>query len=199
MPSTESFHDLMSRLGLGDHAAAAAVHQRFVCRLVALAHTQFETWARAKADHEDVVQSAFQSFFEHCGRREFELVGWDALWSLLALITVRKCRDRRKRLGARRRSAARERPWADAVACENDAALLDREPTPEQAAMLTETLVEWLRSLVPAERAIVELGLQGLDDAAVARRLSRSQRTVRRVRFQVEERLKALCQSEPAR
>jgi RNA polymerase sigma factor (sigma-70 family) len=198
MDPTESFHDLMARLCLGEDAAAADLHKRFVCRLVALAHTQFDTWVRAKADHEDVVQSAFQSFFEHCGRGEFELAGWDSLWSLLALITVRKCRDRRKRLGARRRAVARERPWAKDVAGEVDAAPFDREPTPEQAAMLAELLVRWLASLEPAERSIVELGLQGLDDATVARHLSRSQRTVRRVRVQVEERLKSLCRGEPA-
>jgi RNA polymerase sigma-70 factor (ECF subfamily) len=190
--TTESFHDLMSHLRLGDGAAAADVHRRFVVRLVNLAHRQFDSWFRVKADPEDVVQSAFQSFFERCTRGEFVLTGWDGLWALLALIAVRKCRDRRKRLCAQRRDAARERTWERL----NDISLGDDEPTPEQAAILTETLIAWLHGLDPAERAVVELGLQGLEDREVARRLHRSQRTVRRLRRQVEDSLLSVCRSD---
>src|SRR5262249_21211130 len=134
MSGTESFDDLMARLRLGDGAAATDLHRRFVWRLVALAHRQFDTWFRAKADPEDVVQSAFLSFFERHARGEFHLSCWDSLWALLALITVRKCRDRRKRLAARRRDVAHERSWDDPA----DPALPDDEPTPEEAAMLGE-------------------------------------------------------------
>jgi RNA polymerase sigma-70 factor (ECF subfamily) len=193
MSSTDSFGALMTGLRRGDNVAAAEVHGRFVHRLVGLAYKQFDTWARHKADYEDVVQSAFRSFFRRCQGGAFEITNWDALWALLAVITVRKCRDRRKRLGAARRELARERAWDASVQRQQGVALLDGDPTPEQAAMLAETVREWLGSLNTAERAVVELGLMGHDDAEVARRLLRSRRTVRRVRSQVEQRLYALC------
>src|SRR5262245_23387907 len=192
MVPTESFKDLLARLRLREESASAEVYARYVRRLVGLACGQFENWTRAKADPEDVVQSAFQSFYTRVGRGEFELSGWDGLWGLLALITLRKCRDRRKRLSAQKRNAVGEQRWSPAVE-EDQPGLLAAEPTPEQAAVLKETMEGWLRGLTAAERAIVELGLQGLNDDEIARRLARSQRTVRRVRQQVEERLAELC------
>jgi RNA polymerase sigma-70 factor (ECF subfamily) len=192
MVPTESFKDLLARLRLREESASAEVYARYVRRLVGLAWGQFESWTRAKADPEDVVQSAFQSFYERVGRGEFELSGWDGLWGLLALITLRKCRDRRKRLSAQKRSAAGEQRFSAAVE-EDQPRLFDGEPTPEQAAVLRETVAGWLSGLTPAERAVVGLGLQGVEDDEIARRLARSQRTVRRVRQQVEERLAELC------
>src|SRR5262249_44001552 len=123
----------------------------------------------------------------------FEITTWDSLWALLAVITVRKCSERRKWVGAQRRDAAREQPWDQQQGEEHQFARLDHEPTPEQAAMLAETVTAWLSGLDSAERAVVELGLSGHDDAEVARQLKRSRRTVRRVRLQVEQRLKSLC------
>src|SRR5205085_11767661 len=119
--------------------------------------------------------------------------GWEAAWALLVLITVRKCHDRRERLAAQsrdlRREAGDEVVWA----------LADREPTPEEAALLTETLTLWLDALSPIDRSIVELGLlQGHDDFEVGRRLRRSQRTLRRVRRRAEDQLRAVCQHEEA-
>jgi RNA polymerase sigma-70 factor (ECF subfamily) len=190
--ATESFDDLLARLRLKEAAAEEELYARYVQRLVGLAWGQFDGRQRVKADPEDVVQSAFQSFYERVGRGEFELSGWDGLWGLLALITLRKCRDRRKRLSAQKRGVAGEHGWSHAVEADQPAHF-DGEPTPEQAAVLRETVESWLSMLATAERSIVELGLQGVEDDEIARRLMRSQRTVRRVRQRVEERLAEMC------
>jgi RNA polymerase sigma-70 factor, ECF subfamily len=199
MPASEPFDDLMARLRGGDEAAAEEVHRRFVRRLVGLACRQFEPWVRAKADHEDVVQSAFKSFFARCARGEFTLEDWDDLWHLLAVIAVRKCRRRRAALRAGRRDAARE--VAAPAARNGDGPAtgwepLDRDPTPAEAAMLAETLQHWLRGLDPAERAITELGLQGYSTPEIAERLGRTERTVRRIHRSARERLCALFAAE---
>jgi RNA polymerase sigma-70 factor (ECF subfamily) len=193
--ASELFDDVMVRLRSGDGAAAADVHRRFVRRLVALAQRQFEPWVRAKADHEDVVQSAFKSVFARLERGEFALDDWDDLWSLLTMITVRKCRRRRAALRARRRDVAREvaglqsacgEPWDGGWEAP------DREPTPAEAAMMTETLEGWLLGLSSRERAIVELGLEGCTTQEIAERLGRTERTVRRAHHYARERLCAL-------
>src|SRR5262245_62341319 len=129
---TDSFADLMARLRLAENAAAAELHARFVRRLVALAHARLEAVSPAKADPEDVVQSAFRSFFRRNQAGNFEISTWDSLWALLAMITVRKCSARRKWLGAQRRDAAREQPWGNEHDQPNQFAALDCEPTPEQ-------------------------------------------------------------------
>jgi RNA polymerase sigma factor (sigma-70 family) len=194
MLSNTPMTDLIARLRDRDETAAAEVHGRFVRRLVALACRQFEPWVRAKADHEDVVQSVFQSFFARCQRGEFAFDDWDALWNLLALITVRKCRRRRAALRAGRRDAAREVPAWSRPDEGRDPVIdaLDRDPTPAEAAMLAEVLRSWLHGLAPRERAVVELGLQGFSNPEIAERLGRTERTVRRIHGYASEQLQAL-------
>jgi RNA polymerase sigma-70 factor (ECF subfamily) len=194
MPS-ELFDDLMVRLRSGDGEAAALVHRRFVRRLVALAQQQFEPWVRAKADHEGVVQSAFKSVFARLERGEFALDDWDDLWSLLTVVTVRKCRRRKVALRAGRRDAAREITAPQSAAnphAEGGWELPDREPTPAEAAMMAETFERWLLDLSPKQRDIIALGLEGHSTEAIADRLGRTERTVRRAFHYARERLYAL-------
>src|SRR3954467_6604506 len=94
MTADEPFAILMARLRSGEDAAAREVFERFAGRLVALARGRFNRLLARKVDPEDVVQSAFKSFFVR--HREGALVVRDTggLWNLLALITLRKCADR---------------------------------------------------------------------------------------------------------
>jgi RNA polymerase sigma-70 factor (ECF subfamily) len=191
----DRFDNLLTRLERGDGAAAADVHRRYVRRLIALAQRQFEPWIRAKADHEDVVQSAFKSFFARFERGEFILSDWDDLWSLLAVITVRKCRRRQAALRRGRRDAAREVALKDGgsdEACFSE--VPDRGPTPDEAAILAELLECWLQNLTAGERAVTELGLQGLSTPQIAARLKRTERTVRRIHTSARDRLGMLLE-----
>jgi RNA polymerase sigma-70 factor, ECF subfamily len=187
----EPFDNLMKRLRQGDDQAAAIVHGRFVHRLVALASSQFDSVLRVNADHEDVIQSVFKSFFNRFQAGAFDLGDWEALWALLATITIRKCGRKRDSLNTQKRSAGINgtRPLFDS-------SVSDREPTPEEAAEMTETLTLWLTNLDAAQRGVIELGLQGYSDAAIASKLKRSERTVRRVRWIAEERLLAEIRDE---
>ena len=54
---------LIARLRSGEDAAAREVFERFAGRLVALARRRFNRLLARKVDPEDVVQSAFKSFF----------------------------------------------------------------------------------------------------------------------------------------
>ena len=73
------FDDLMARVRLGDGVAETLVFRRFVHRLIVLAARQFDGWIRDQADVEDVVLSAYKSFFRRNGRGEYEVAGWDEL------------------------------------------------------------------------------------------------------------------------
>jgi RNA polymerase sigma-70 factor (ECF subfamily) len=192
MTSNDSFAPLMTRLKEGDQRAAAEVFERFVRRLDGLPSNQFDSWPRLKVDVEGVVQSAFKSFFAGHGEGRFDaLADWDSLWGLLTVITVRKCYRRHEYLRAERRDPGRgvARPgsadgkddWWEAI---------DREPTPLEAAMLAEAVERLLGDLAPPERSIVELSLQGYTTTEIANQRRRSQRTVRRVRERIKDRLK---------
>jgi RNA polymerase sigma-70 factor (ECF subfamily) len=70
--------------------------------------------------------------------------------------------------------------------------VVDREPTPLEAAMLADTVHELFRGLEDRDHAAVSLLLQGYTAGEIAITLSRSERTVRRVRGRLRERLKQL-------
>jgi RNA polymerase sigma-70 factor (ECF subfamily) len=64
-----------------------------------------------------------------------------------------------------------------------------REPTPDEAVALAETVEELLRGLGGDERAIVELSLQGYTTQEISEQLGRAERSVRRLRERVRKQL----------
>ena len=187
MDTEESFDEMMARLRAGDDLAAASVFQRYVSQLIALAARQFDARVRARVDVEDIVLSAYKSFFRRNQGCEFDVAGWDELWSILAMITVRKCAKRHRFVRAARRDVRREVPLAEAGIKER--ALMDRAPSPVEAACLAELVQGLLGTMAPDDRPVVERILMGFTAEEVARQLDCSERTVRRVRQRAKRRL----------
>jgi RNA polymerase sigma factor (sigma-70 family) len=193
MNDAETFPRLMARLRRGEDAAAREVFERFVGRLVALARSRFNRLLARKVDPEDVVQSAFKSFFVRHRAGRLDVGDGDGLWNLLALITLRKCADRAEYYLAERRDAAREATNSGGGdAPEALLAALDREPRPEEAVILAETVEYLFRDVSVHERPILELSLQGYTAAEISARLGRAERSVRRLRAHIRERLERL-------
>ena len=197
MTEQDSLADVLARLRGGDETAAGAIFQRFTAGLLAVARGQLESWVRRREDPEDVVQSVYKSFFGRQVRSPFELGCWSDLWGLLTLMTLRKCADRVEYLRAQRRDVGREvEPTTEVGALCWEA--LDRAPTPEEAAVLTETVHQLLAGLDSDDRAIIELSLQGYTAEETRTRLGLSERTVRRVRERTRKRLERLRANDQA-
>jgi RNA polymerase sigma-70 factor (ECF subfamily) len=190
MAQDPAFEALMERLRQGDEAAAAEVFRRFARRLIALAERRLSAQVRAKVDAEDVRQSVFKSFFRPQAAGEYDLDSWDSLWALLTVITLRKCGYRTRHFLAARRDVRHEAP-PPAGEATSDAGweAVAREPTPEEAALLTETVEQLLRGLEDDGRRIVELGLQGYKAPEISARVGLAERTVYRVLQRVKARL----------
>src|SRR5262249_17889841 len=90
----DSFPKWMARLRERDDDAAREGFQRFARQLIALARRQVSAAFRHKVDPEDVVQSAYKSFFARYGTGNLDVGSWNSLWGLLTLITLRKCAER---------------------------------------------------------------------------------------------------------
>jgi RNA polymerase sigma-70 factor (ECF subfamily) len=183
----------MARLGAGDEAAAAEVFHRYARRLRALARSRLDRLLRAKVDAEDVLQSVYRSFFRRHAAGQYELEGWDSLWGLLTVITLRKC-GRRVRYF---RSACRDAGREVELASPGDASGVDfqaiaHDPTPSEAARLAETLEQVMRDLTERERAILALSLQGYTTEEVGEQVGRTERTVQRVLQRVRRRLEEM-------
>lgn len=173
--------------------------ERFTRRLIGLARSHLDVRLRHKIDPEDVVQSAYKSFFLRYGETTLASEGWEGLWGLLTSITLRKCADRVRYYRTQARDLTREQssspeerePWREAIG---------REPTPEQAAVLAETVESLLASLDGDERPIVELSLQGHSTQQISEQLGRAERSVRRlrerVRLQLERKIKEASENE---
>jgi RNA polymerase sigma-70 factor (ECF subfamily) len=191
---TVDFAQLMQRLQAGDEEAARAVHQRYTPGLVALARRQLSTSVRGKVDPESVVQSVYGSFFQRHRDQEFPNLGdWNDLWGLLTVITLRKCANRRRYHHQARRDVRREGGTAPRAADSGTRwEPADPQPTPDEAAVFTETLDQMLDSLQGRERDIIELLLQGHTVEEVRCRLGCGERTVRRVRDRVRQKLREL-------
>jgi len=193
MGSSSSFTDVMARLRSGDEAAARQVFQRFVHRLVGLARDRLGRDLRRRVDPEEVVQSAYKSFFLRYGAGKLEVRDWGSLWSLLTVITLRKCVDRVDYHRAQGRDIRREASArVEATGSEPWWAAVSREPTPEEAAVLAETVEQLLRGLEEDERPMLEMSLQGYTSKEIGERLGVSERTARRVRERVRKRLERM-------
>ena len=193
MLESESFEALIQRLRTGDDDAAAEVFQRFAGRVIGLARSRLDSRIRRKVDPEDVAQSVFRSFFVRQAQGRFELRNWDGLWSLLVRITLRKCGRQLAALCADRRDVRKE---AIHAGCADESCraweAIAREPTPQEAAQLTETVEHLLRGLDDVQRQIVVLRLQGYTILEVSREVGRTERTVHRVLATVREGLQRL-------
>jgi RNA polymerase sigma-70 factor (ECF subfamily) len=188
----DSFAEFLARLQNRDDAAAQQLFERFTHQLLVLAHRHIDAGLRHKVDPEDVVQSAYKSFFFRYGPDNLEVVNWNSLWGLLTLITVRKCAERAAYHRAGRRDAAREvasprqedgAPWPEPFG---------REPTPLEAAVLSETVGQLLAGLDEDERPILELSLQGYTTREIGEQLGRAERTVRLLREGIRHRLERM-------
>ena len=195
MLEDDGFEATMVRLRSGDERAATEVFERYVRRLVVLAGKQLDTRLRHRVDVEDAVVSACRSFFARARRGEFNLTGWDELWSLLVIITLRKCARRLRDVKAARRDPRRE---VEARGLEQGGVwqVPDRAPSPVEAAILAETTEELFRDLDPDDRPIVEYLLQGYTAEETATHLDCSERTVRRVRRRAKQCLQRLIAPE---
>jgi RNA polymerase sigma-70 factor (ECF subfamily) len=188
----DSFAEFVTRLRAGEDAATRELFGRFTRQLMAVALRHIDAGLRHKVDPEDVVQSAYKSFFVRYGGGALDAVNWNSLWGLLTLITVRKCADRAAHHLAARRGVAREasRSRGDESAPPPD--FVGREPSPLEAAVLTETVDRLLAGLDADERPVLELSLQGYTTREISERLGRAERTVRLLREGVRTRLERM-------
>jgi RNA polymerase sigma factor (sigma-70 family) len=194
---SDSFAGLLRRLEAGDPEAAAVVFDHYARRLIGLARRQLDARLRAKVDPDDIAQSVFRTFFRRHAEEPFDLASEDALWALLAEISLRKCGRWNRHFRARKRSVTREAPLPAAEDSTRDEPLDAAEPSPEDAAILAETVEELLRGLDDRERTVCEMRLQGYQVQEIARRLGCTEVTVFRKLKHVKSRLQRLCSAEP--
>jgi DNA-directed RNA polymerase specialized sigma24 family protein len=176
MPSDETSAGILQRYREGDERAADELFSRYVGRLTLLARSRLSPALARRTDPEDVVLSAYRSFFIRARDGRLTPARSGDLWRLLVAITLHKLyRQARKQRAERRALAAREfeSSWAKRLQ-------LSRDPSPAEAVALADELQAIFRQLDPFARRVLELRLQDRSPAEIAVEVGRSERTIRR-------------------
>jgi len=188
VPDEPSVSRWIEQLKGNRESAPERLWNHFYTRLMALACRKLRAAPQRVVDEEDVVLSAFETFFRRAKEGRFpQLRDRDDLWCLLVRITERKAlnqvRDQRrqKRGGGRVRGESvflaehqgEVRPGIDQIA--------GAEPTPEFAAIAAESFQRLLALLGDDElRRIALLKLEGRTNEEIAAEIGRSLPTVKR-------------------
>lgn len=187
MSDQESIN-LIERWRAGDERAAETIFERYVDRLVALARGRLSAKLKRRVDPEDIVQSAYRSFFRRAQDDQYSFQHSGDLWRLLAAITVNKLLMQARFHHAGKRALDHEASLASSGMMPNvTPEALAREPMPDEAAALVEELELMMRPLRPQARQVLELKLQGAGVEEIALQIGRTERTVRRVLEQVRD------------
>lgn len=193
MSVVSSFAVVLERLRRGEEDAATEVYRRFAGRLMAVARERLNPLLRRKADPEDIIQSAYGSFFYHLADGEYELRNWSSLWGVLLLIVTRRCCRLARRYNADKRDLHNEVAVAGGDDWSDRIPLPGREPSPEDAAVLADLLDKLLRSLPDdRDREILQLRLQGCTVAEIGERVGYTRGTVRGVLDTIRKRCEGL-------
>ena len=190
--SMELSQRLLARWQAGDQRAADRLFRRYADRLVALASSRLSARLVCRVDAQDVVQSAYSSFFLGARAGRFVLRQSGDLWRLLVAITLHKLHHQVERHTAARRDVGIEHHlYDDKLPPDVPPNLIVRDPSPEEAVALAETLDMILERLKAVERHILELKLQGYSVLEIVNQTGRSRPTVNRVLDRVRRELVA--------
>jgi RNA polymerase sigma-70 factor (ECF subfamily) len=182
--------DLVARYREGDEQAAEALFHRYVGRLTALAQKRLSDRLARRVDADDIVQSAYRSFFIKARDGGFSLKESGDLWRLLVVITLNKLRRQVERNTAGKRAMNTEQSFrADGSGTSLRPEAVAGEPSPDEALAVVEEVQRLMEGLTPSQCQMLELRLQGHTVDEIAAQVNRSERGVRRLLDKIKERL----------
>ena len=179
----------IAQLADGDEAAAERIWSGYFDRLLRVARDKLRSSRRRAADEEDVVLSAFNSFYRGLRAGRFpQLDDRRDLWKLLVTLTARKAVNQLRREHTQKRGEGRVRGESAlhvASTSQDDlggiGAVLGREPSPEFAVQMADECEALLDRLDDDRlRRTALLKLEGYTTAEIARALDCAESTVDR-------------------
>jgi RNA polymerase sigma-70 factor (ECF subfamily) len=174
----------LDRLRKGDAEVSSEIIRVVHAPLIELVRRRFRGPGRRRSDPEDVVQSAFRSFFNGLVARQYAPSDSNELWALLVVIAMRKCNKSNRFWSTQKRSA---RSIDDRVDIEQIAFASDTE----FELQFEEILKRIANELTATEREIFSNVLEGWSVEQIAHRIGRSERTVQRVSKGIRETLRS--------
>ena len=178
----------LEQVKAGDSLGAQKLWERYYQRLVGLARKKLKDIPRRATDEEDVVLTAFDSFFRGAEQGRFpKLEDRDDLWQVLVMITARKAVNQLKHELRQKRGGGQVRGESIFAGNASDEAqlgidqIVGNEPTFEFAGKVTQQCEELLDQLDDETLRNVALWkLEGFTNDEIAGKLDCKTRTVER-------------------
>lgn len=167
----------------GDSVAADRIWQLYFDRLVHSMRGRLGGRNRAASDEEDIALSVFDSFYDAALKGRFpDLSDRDSLWRLLLRMCARKVVDKRRHHLRQRRGGDHQILSLEAPEDQQNVfEAVSREPTPEMALMMEESVEHFFSLLgVGQLRDLAVAKLEGYSNAEIAQQLGCSERTIER-------------------
>lgn len=185
--------ELLAKYRRGSEAAATELFRRYVSRLTVLARARLAPKIARRIDPEDIVMSAYRSFFVRARNGRFTLNRSGDLWRLLVGIVLKKLYHQAARHTSEKRSIGREVRLPDG----GDSGWgfytpRSTSPGPAEAVALAELVENFMATLSSDERQVLELRLLDNRVSEIASAVGCHERTVRRLLNELESRLKTL-------
>ncbi|MBS0203715.1 MAG: protein kinase [Planctomycetes bacterium] len=185
MSDEVSNQDLIHAWQSGDENAAAVLFHRYRLRLIALIRSRLARKLARRVDPDDVLLSAYRSFFVAARKGHSPVPDSDDLWPYLATVTLRKLSRTVRQHTAGRRAVDLEitdpSGWLQAAGTDDLAV--------EHSAILADEVELLLTKLDATAREVLVRTLRGDDPWTIASSLSIHERTVRRALERIREEL----------
>ena len=159
--------DLIKQFRAGSESAAGELFDRYCEKLMRLARRRIGQRMASRVDPEDVIQSAFRTFFVRVRNDEFTFDGENDLFKLLVRLTVNKALRQIAHHRAAKRDPHRE---AGQGADDSDvlAGVMAHEPSPDVEVAVLDEFERFLSKLPDFERKVLELKLHGNSTTEIA-------------------------------
>ncbi len=173
-PSKWDTVEEFARLAAGDQLAAEGMFHRYLERLILAARRRMSAKLAARVDPEDVVMSAYRSFFMRARDGKFEIENSGELWRLLLEITTHKVYRQASFHRAQKRTF-------EAESTVDMPTVLDRQQaSPDQAVIVADEVETLMSQLDETGRRVLQLRLQDYSMVEIAGQLGVNEKTVRR-------------------
>ena len=178
--------DLVSDYQAGSESAARDLFDKYCERLMKLAKRRIGQRMASRFDPEDVIQSAFRTFFTRVKNDEFTFEAEDDLFKLLVRLTVRKTLRR-----IEHHNAAKRNPNLEAAQRTDDvepfSLVASHTVTPDMEVALIDEFQDFIGNLPELDRKVIELKIQGYSTVEIAEQVGSYERKVRRVLERIEK------------
>ncbi|MCH8042130.1 MAG: sigma-70 family RNA polymerase sigma factor [Planctomycetes bacterium] len=182
---------LISAYRGGDDEAATELFERYYGRLIELIRRQMGWRLKQVEGSVDVAQSVLRSFFKQLRDKQVTVGPDDDLWPLLVTVALNKIRNRGKFWSRQRRDPRRQSPLVEGLDP------LEREPSPDDAAVVQDLIEQLLAPFSGRRRQIIELILQGEPVKSIAEQVGTTERTIYNTRMAAASTLEKLLATEP--